>query len=104
MKLKLQKSFWIVLLSPVLIFDNSSATAQTSGCGSGKSWYLTRVATPVSARQFSVACDEHDACYDTYGKSKQECDKGFHNRMLGICARDHNTNFRSCRGLSRWQI
>ncbi|MBL1210426.1 hypothetical protein [Geminocystis sp. GBBB08] len=65
--------------------------AQTSGCGSGKSWYLTRVMTPVSAQQFGVACDEHDACYDTYGKSKQECDKAFHRRMLGICASDHNT-------------
>ena len=74
-----------------LIFEQSSATAQTSGCGSGKSWYLLRVMTPISAKQFEVACNEHDACYDTYGKSKEECDKAFHNRMLGICARDHNT-------------
>jgi hypothetical protein len=74
-----------------LIFEQSSATAQTSGCGSGRSWYLLRVMTPISAKQFKVACNEHDACYDIYGKSKEECDKAFHNRMLGICARDHNT-------------
>ena len=74
-----------------LIFEQSSAIAQTSGCGSGTSFYLLRVMTPISARQFEVACNEHDACYDTYGKSKEECDKAFHNRMLGICARDHNT-------------
>jgi len=91
MKLKLLRSLWIFLLSPVLVFDNSSAVAQTSGCGSGSSWYLLRIGTPIAANQFRVACNEHDACYDTYGKSKQECDKSFHNRMLGICARDHNT-------------
>jgi hypothetical protein len=93
MKLKLLKSLWIFLLSPVLVFDNSSAVAQTSGCGSGSSWYLLRIGSPIAANQFRVACNEHDACYDTYGKSKQECDKAFHNRMLGICARDHNTWF-----------
>jgi hypothetical protein len=91
MKLKLLKSLWIFLLSPVWVFDNSSAVAQTSGCGSGSSWYLLRIGTPIAANQFRVACNEHDACYDTYGKSKQECDTAFHNRMLGICARDHNT-------------
>lgn len=75
----------------VLNFDGSSAVAQTSGCGSGSSWYLLRIGTPIAANQFRLACNEHDACYDTYGKSKQECDNAFHNRMLGICARDHNT-------------
>jgi len=76
-----------------LIFEQSSATAQTSGCGSGIYWYLLRVKPLVPVQQFDVACNEHDACYDTYGKSKEECDKAFHNRMLGICARDHNTIF-----------
>ena len=78
---------------PFLSFSNSTVLAQTSGCGSGETWYLARVATPISAQQFKVACNEHDACYDTPGKLKQECDKAFHNRMLGICARDHNTIF-----------
>ncbi len=93
MKLKFLKSLWILLLSPALLFDNSSAVAQTSGCGSGASWYLLRIGSPIAANQFRVACNEHDACYDTFGKSKQECDRAFHNRMLGICARDHNTWF-----------
>jgi hypothetical protein len=84
-------SFASAGITSVLSFDSLPVLAQTSGCGSGKSWYLTRVATPASAQQFRVACGEHDACYDTYGKSKQECDKAFHSRMLGICARDHNT-------------
>lgn len=67
--------------------------AQTSGCGSGSSWYLLRILSPIGSSQFRVACNEHDACYDTLGKSQQECDKAFHNRMLGICAKDHNTWF-----------
>ena len=76
---------------PILGFDNSPVLAQTSGCGSGASWYLSHVVTPISAQQFRVACNEHDACYDTLDKTKAECDRAFHNRMLGICARDHNT-------------
>ncbi len=85
----------------VLSFDNLPTLAQTAGCGSGWSNTIINDAAPaipiigsdltIAGRQFRVACDEHDACYDTYRKSKQECDKAFHNRMLGICARDHNT-------------
>lgn len=70
----------------------SPANAQPAGCGSGWSYTALRyVLSPISSRQFNVACVEHDQCYDTLGKSQQECDKAFHNRMLGICARDHNT-------------
>lgn len=65
--------------------------AQPAGCGSGSSYYLAQIMTPIAANQFKVACDEHDICYDTLGKSQQECDKAFHSRMLGICASDHNT-------------
>ncbi|MFM6248239.1 MAG: hypothetical protein ACKPFK_09470 [Dolichospermum sp.] len=67
------------------------AQAQTAGCGSGSSVYLLKIFSPVASNQFKVACDEHDTCYDTSGKSKEECDKAFHKRMLSICARDHNT-------------
>lgn len=67
------------------------AQAQTAGCGSGSSVYLLQIASPIASNQFRVACDEHDTCYDTFGKSKEECDKAFHNRMLGICSSDHNT-------------
>ncbi|MEY2914817.1 MAG: hypothetical protein RLZZ184_4126 [Cyanobacteriota bacterium] len=76
---------------PRLISSTSPVLAQTAGCGSGWSNTALKVLSPVASNQFRVACNEHDACYDTYGKSKQECDKAFHNRMLGICSRDHNT-------------
>jgi hypothetical protein len=81
------------IASSVLSFNSSPVLAQTAGCGSGWSNTALKYLSPVGSGQFRVACDEHDACYDTFGKSKQECDKAFHNRMLGICARDHNTWF-----------
>lgn len=87
-------AFVISGIFPLTIVPSSPANAEPAGCGSGWSYYALRyVATPTSSRQFNVACVEHDKCYDTYRKSKQECDKAFHNRMLGICARDHNTIF-----------
>lgn len=90
-----------IIFVPTLVPSTSPVLAQTAGCGSGWSNIIINRAAPamgitganiaIAGRQFRVACDEHDACYDTYGKSKQDCDKAFHNRMLGICARDHNT-------------
>lgn len=84
MKLKFLKFLWILLLLPIV--------AQSSnGCGTGSTIYLLQIGTAIAANQFKVACNEHDDCYSTYGKSKQECDKNFHNRMLRICASDHHT-------------
>ncbi len=79
------------IASPIPSLGTSPVLAQTSGCGSGWSNTALKVLSPVGSRQFRVACNEHDTCYDTFGKSKQECDKAFHNRMLGTCGRDHNT-------------
>ena len=67
------------------------AYAQTAGCGSGWSRDALSVLSPIGSRQFRVACNEHDECYDTLGESKADCDRAFHRRMLDICARDHNT-------------
>ncbi len=79
------------IASPIPSLGTSTVLAQTSGCGSGWSNTALKVLSPVGSNQFRVACNEHDACYDTFGKSKQECDKAFHNRMLGTCGRDHRT-------------
>jgi hypothetical protein len=91
MRLKLQYLLSVFLCSPVIFSVSPSAIAQSAGCGSGWSNTALKYLSPVGSRQFRVACDEHDVCYDTFGKSRQECDKAFHNRMLGICARNHNT-------------
>ena len=84
-------SFISASIASVLIFDTSPVLAQSDGCGSGSTVSILSIFSPVGSRQFRVACNEHDDCYDTFGKSKQECDKAFHKRMLGTCARDHNT-------------
>lgn len=88
-------------IAPLLSLNTSPVLAQTAGCGSGWSNTIINRAAPalpigavdvtIAGRQFRVACDEHDACYDTFGSSKQECDRAFRSRTLGICARDHNT-------------
>ena len=82
---------YVSIASNLIGFGGRSVLAQTAGCGSGSSTYLLKILSPVGSNQFRVACNEHDACYDTFGKSQQECDNSFHNRMLGICASDHNT-------------
>jgi hypothetical protein len=81
---------YLIAATGILNYNSPAVAERTAGCGSGSSAYL-EIFSPVSSKQFRVACDEHDACYDTLGKSRQECDNAFHNRMLGICARDHNT-------------
>jgi Tectonin domain/Group XII secretory phospholipase A2 precursor (PLA2G12) len=92
MKIKSLRLLYLVMFLPVFIFNIPAANAAPA-CGSGKNAYLLSVGSPVGSRQFAVACIEHDACYDIFGKSQGECDKAFHNRMLGICSRDHNTLF-----------
>jgi hypothetical protein len=86
-------SFYLIAATGLLNFSSPAVAERTAGCGSGSSAYLLEILSPVGSNQFRVACDEHDDCYDTLGKSRQECDNAFHNRMLGICARDHNTWF-----------
>jgi hypothetical protein len=91
-QIKSLRLLYLAIFLPVFTFNIPEAKAEPA-CGSGKNAYLLSVASPVGSRQFAVACTEHDACYDIFGKSKGECDKAFHNRMLGICAWDHNTWF-----------
>jgi Group XII secretory phospholipase A2 precursor (PLA2G12) len=92
MKIKFLRLLSLIMFIPVFTFNIPGAKAEPA-CGSSKNAYLLSVGSPVGSRQFAVACIEHDACYDIVGKSKGECDKAFHNRMLGICSRDHNTWF-----------
>ncbi len=34
---------------------------------------------------FEFACEDHDACYDTIGMSKADCDGVFHDSLRGAC-------------------
>jgi Group XII secretory phospholipase A2 precursor (PLA2G12) len=94
MNLNSLKLLSVIIFAPVFVCNAPVAHAGNgNGCGDGKTAFLLSAASPIASRQFKVACNEHDTCYDTLGKSKSDCDKAFHNRMLGICARDHNTFF-----------
>ncbi|ESO88230.1 hypothetical protein LOTGIDRAFT_165658 [Lottia gigantea] len=42
---------------------------------------------------FTPACDRHDVCYKcgvTYGKTRSQCDKHFHQNMKTICRRRYS--------------
>lgn len=38
---------------------------------------------------FTQACQRHDDCYDTPGRSQKECDEEFRTNMLGWCEKAH---------------
>jgi len=71
---------FVSIVHPITI--TKPAQAQSSGCGSGLTWYLT------PNLWFKEACNHHDDCYDTLDTSKSECDKKFHNEMLEACGRE----------------
>ncbi len=50
----------------------------SDGCSAGGS---------ADKRRFKAACNEHDACYGTLGKSKSTCDKNFKANMEKICSK-----------------
>lgn len=89
MKIKLIKFLPIVFfLGSLLVFEKPSSVAQDSvnGCGSGSMsrGILARL-TPASKRQFHQACNDHDACYETPGRSREDCDRAFRPRMMRLC-------------------
>ncbi len=58
---------------------------QTNGCGgAGLNGYL--VPDSYFVFDFEAACNEHDACYATGGKSQEFCDYQFRDRMEQMCA------------------
>ncbi|KAL6048795.1 Group XIIA secretory phospholipase A2 [Balamuthia mandrillaris] len=65
---------------------NPNHTPTTNGCGpSGLS-----VATKDF--DFGPCCDAHDLCYDTCGKTKEQCDEGFQECMNTLCASSYGQN------------
>lgn len=43
-------------------------------------------ADTINRPSFKPACDQHDECYDTCGKTKEYCDKKFEEELLAICS------------------
>ncbi|KST69396.1 hypothetical protein [Mastigocoleus testarum] len=67
-----------------------SKTYRTKGCGSGASWYFVPN-SPRFGANFKPACNNHDICYETKGKSKSSCDKRFLFEMKSACRRKYNS-------------
>jgi len=59
---------------------------ESNGCGPARPRYADRI---VKDGRFHRACDVHDKCYGTYGKSKGGCDRYFLKRMKKRCNMDH---------------
>jgi RHS repeat-associated protein len=68
----------------------NNPNAPTNGCSSP-------VGNAPSGVDFSPACNEHDRCYGTLGKSKLVCDREFFNDMVRICLAEANSyNLTTC--------
>lgn len=72
----------LISITPTII-ESLPAQAQSSGCGSGWTWYITPNAP--SGVDFGSACSRHDDCYDTLNADRRRCDIQFHNDMLTAC-------------------
>jgi hypothetical protein len=91
---KLKKSFSIIfMVLGLLPIDNLPVNAthrEVNGCGDDTGLGRFVPNAPTGA-DFRPSCDNHDRCYGTLGKSKSECDKQFHNELLGVCGRTFRT-------------
>ena len=57
---------------------------QASGaCGTG--WHESLVPDRWNRADFTVACRNHDQCYGTCGRSKDDCDRAFHGDLRSAC-------------------
>ncbi|MCK4762994.1 MAG: hypothetical protein KAW12_12425 [Candidatus Aminicenantes bacterium] len=60
-----------------------SPKPKPNGCGSG--WNAPIVPDKPFGSDFTDACNKHDTCYSTPGKSKKECDNQFNKNMGKVC-------------------
>ncbi|KAA3664292.1 MAG: hypothetical protein DWQ04_06525 [Chloroflexi bacterium] len=67
-------------------------------CGEEGSWKSNLIpdvwpciGPSIDSAKFYKACEEHDDCYETLGKSKEECDRAFYNNLKEECDRAFNT-------------
>ena len=58
-------------------------TADVNGCGPG--WGAKFVPEKPGGYDFHKACNDHDRCYQTLGKTKKQCDDEFEAAMKEVC-------------------
>ncbi|MGD8454723.1 MAG: RHS repeat-associated core domain-containing protein, partial [Phycisphaerae bacterium] len=68
--------------TPCVPTVGKTCTGTTNGCGSEEYKVPDNPFAPVS---FRAACDQHDLCYATIGKTKEECDEEFLVTMRAAC-------------------
>lgn len=56
--------------------DGETPARRIDGCSAGD---------PIYKRVFEKACNEHDACYSTPGRTKASCDSNFLDNMRTLC-------------------
>lgn len=71
------------ILLVLALFTLPQLSVAGNGCGTG--WNTDVVRDSYGGASFRDACDAHDACYETCGKSKKDCDKTFRADMKKEC-------------------
>ena len=79
-------------LTVILAIDEANVSPQGT-CGSG--WSEPWVRDSWGNADFTGACRQHDACYDTCGQAKDDCDNRFRSAMHDACEEAYS---------SRWHI
>ena len=51
----------------------------------GRSWNEPWVRDTYGNADFTDACRNHDRCYETCGRSKDDCDSTFHGELRDVC-------------------
>ena len=64
--------------------------AQLGNCGSAK-WQRLAVRDSWGGANFAPSCAEHDTCYATIGKTKEECDNQFRESLRQECESTYNS-------------
>lgn len=97
---------WIVFVAafvtaPIASADVAASCKKSNGCGPQNAPGLVR--DTWGTIDFRKACDGHDACYATQGRSKESCDTAFLADMLSACRAtftEDGISRRSCYGLA----
>lgn len=57
----------------------------------GTSWHERWVRDRWGRADFTGACRNHDRCYETCGRSKDDCDHAFHGDLRAACRRGYRS-------------
>jgi hypothetical protein len=70
-----------------LLGADPRSVSPAGACGTG--WTEPLVPDRFGAADFTAACQAHDACYDTCGPSKRDCDSRFRSDLRSACRRSY---------------